>query len=169
MPRGRNHAASGTDGSRLYVFGGRGPGSGDGNEVANGFDDVQVYDPATDRWTVSGEAGGPAPLPQARGGMGKAVFVGGEFWVMGGETLSGAGATRDGVYDRVDIYSPSRNTWRVGPPMPTARHGIFPVLTGDRIIVAGGGVRAASSISDVVEVLETRRARSVPGVVGRRP
>jgi len=34
------------------------------------------------------------------------------------------------------------------------------LLDGDRIIVAGGGVRAASSISNVVEVLDTRRARS---------
>ena len=42
MPRPRNHAASGTDGSRLFVFGGRGPGSGDSNVVANGFDDVQI-------------------------------------------------------------------------------------------------------------------------------
>jgi N-acetylneuraminic acid mutarotase len=160
MPRGRNHAASGTDGSRFYVFGGRGPGSGDANEVANGFDDVQIYDPATDRWTASGEgANGPAPLPQARGGMGKAVFVNGEFWVFGGETLDGPGATSDRVYDRVDIYSPSSNSWRAGPPMPTARHGIFPLRHGERIIVAGGGTRAASSVSHVVEVLDTRRAR----------
>lgn len=166
MPRGRNHAASGTDGSRFYVFGGRGPGSGDRNELANGFADVQIYDPATDRWTSSGEgADAPAPMPQARGGMGKAVFVDGEFWIFGGETLDGAGATRDGVYNRVDVYSPSTNTWRAGPPMPSARHGIFPLLAGDRIIVAGGGTRSAESVSDVVEVLDLRRARSaaIPG------
>jgi N-acetylneuraminic acid mutarotase len=129
--------------------------------VANGFDDVQIYDPATDQWTTSGEGtDSPAALPQARGGMGKAVFVGGEFWIIGGETLDGPGATRSGVYDRVDIYNPLTNTWRAGPPMPTARHGIFPLLVGDRIIVAGGGTRSASSITDVVEVLDTRRVRS---------
>jgi len=92
--------------------------------------------------------------------MGKAVYFGGEFWVFGGETLDGPGATREGVYDRVDVYDPRTNTWRAGPAMPTARHGIFPLLAGDRIIVAGGGVRAASSISSVVEVLDTRRARA---------
>jgi N-acetylneuraminic acid mutarotase len=170
MPRGRNHAASATDGSRLYVFGGRGPGSGDRNEVANGFADVQIYDPATDRWTASGDgAASPAPMPQARGGMGKAVFADGEFWVFGGETLTGAGATRDGVYNRVDVYSPSTNTWRAGPPMPTARHGIFPLLAGDRIIVAGGGIRAAESKSDVVEVLDLRRAHSQARTDNQRP
>jgi len=170
MPRGRNHAASGSDGTRLYVFGGRGPGSGDRNELANGYADLQVYDPATDRWVVSDSGpGAPKPLPQARGGMGKAVFVKGEFWVFGGETLDGPGATPDGVYNRVDIYSPATNTWRAGPPMPTARHGIFPLLAGERIIVAGGGIRAASSISGVVEVLDTRRARPSVNSATTRP
>ncbi|MEZ5317124.1 MAG: kelch repeat-containing protein [Vicinamibacterales bacterium] len=152
MPRPRNHAASATDGERLYVFGGRGPGSGDANVVANGYDDVQIYDPRTDAWTVSdGSAGAPAPLPQARGGMGKAVWMNGEFWVMGGETIDGAGATPDHVYDRVDIYDPRTNTWRAGPPLRTARHGIFPVAYEGQIIVAGGGVRSANSQSMVTE------------------
>ncbi len=155
MPLPRNHAASGTDGRRLYVFGGRGPGSGDDNEVANGFAETQIYDPATDQWTVSGRgADAPAPLPQARGGMGKAVFARGEFWVFGGETATGAGATAQHVYDRVDIYDPVRNRWRAGPPLPTARHGIFPVLIGSRIYVVGGGTHAAGSASAVVEVLD---------------
>jgi len=158
MPRARNHAASGTDGTRFYVFGGRGPGSGDGNELADGFADVQIYDPATDQWTVSdGGPASPRAMPQARGGMGKAAFVDGEFWILGGETMHGPGATSDGVYDRVDIYSPATNSWRAGPSMPTARHGIFPLLAGKRIVVAGGGMKAAGSASNVVEVLDTRR------------
>ena len=81
MPRPRNHAASATDGERLFVFGGRGPGSGSSNVVADGFADVQVYDPRTDSWTVSdGSASARQRLPQARGGMGKAVWLNGEFW-----------------------------------------------------------------------------------------
>jgi N-acetylneuraminic acid mutarotase len=157
MPVARNHVAAATDGSRFWIFGGRGPGSGDRNELANGYADVQVYDPATDSWLLSGrDAGAPPPLPQARGGMGRAAYVDGEFWIFGGETLDGPGATEAGVYNRVDIYSPATRTWRSGPPMPTARHGIFPLVAGSRIYVAGGGIRAASSISGVLEVLETR-------------
>jgi N-acetylneuraminic acid mutarotase len=155
MPQGRNHAAAESDGSKMYVFGGRGPGSGDGNFVANGFDTVQVYDPATDSWESSLDPGSTLePLPQARGGMGTAVFAGGEFWVMGGETLDGAGATPDHVYDRVDVYNPATNSWRAGPPMPTARHGIFPILDGNRIHLAGGGVEAGDSSSTAHEVLD---------------
>ena len=154
MPRGRNHAASATDGERLYVFGGRGPGSGDANVLENGFDTVQVYDPLTDTWQSSDDPGSTlAPLPQARGGMGKAVFHDGLFYVLGGETLNGAGATPNRVYDRVDVYDPVRNTWRLAAPMRTPRHGIFPLLHAGRIYVAGGGARAGFAQSNVLDVL----------------
>lgn len=162
MPQGRNHAAAESDGAKMFVFGGRGPGSGDGNVVANGFDTVQIYDPATDSWASSLDPGSTLePLPEARGGMGTAVFANGEFWVMGGETLSGPGATADHVYSRVDIYNPVTNGWRAGPPMPTARHGIYPVLDGTRIHLAGGGVEAGDSSSTAHEVLDLEPAGSV--------
>lgn len=148
MPAGRNHAASATDGRRLFVFGGRGNGSGRRNEVANGFADVQIYDPATDRWTTSADPNaGIAPLPQARGGMGKAVYLAGDFYVLGGETRDGPGATPQRVYARVDIYNPARNQWRRGRDMPVPRHGIFPVEVGGRIFVAGGGTHAGGARS----------------------
>ena len=41
MPVGRNHVASCTDGSRMYVFGGR---SGR-NTVGEGFSETQIYTP----------------------------------------------------------------------------------------------------------------------------
>jgi N-acetylneuraminic acid mutarotase len=142
MPRPRNHAASATDGKRLFVFGGR----NGGNVLADGFNDVQIYDPATNRWTVSdGSTGAPAPLPQGRGGMGKAVWVNGEFWVIGGETADGAGANAMGTYARVDIYDPVRNNWRQGTPLPAGRHGIFPVTWDGLVIVAGGGSHSGES------------------------
>lgn len=152
MHQGRNHAASATDGANLYVFGGRGPGSGDSNTVANGFDTVQTYNPATNTWVSSLDTGSTlAPLPQARGGMGKAVYFNGEFYVMGGETQDGVGATDQNVYDRVDIYNPLTNNWQLGTPMPTARHGIFPLLLAGRINVAGGGIQAGLSSSSLLE------------------
>ena len=159
MPAGRNHTASGTDGQKMYVFGGRGPGSGDRNVTTNGFDTFQLYDPATDTWQSSETDGSPLPpLPQARGGMGKAVYLGGAFYVVGGETLTGAGATEDGVYRRVDVYDPAGNAWRTAKDMPTARHGIFPVEAGGRIYVAGGGVHFGGSGSAVLEVFTPQTA-----------
>jgi N-acetylneuraminic acid mutarotase len=149
MPLGVNHAAATTDGSKFYVIGGR----GGANVVSNGVDAVQIYDPATDSWQSSTTPGSTlAPLPQARGGTGKAVYYNGEVYVIGGETATGAGATANNVYNRVDVYNPLTNTWRLAPAMPTARHGIHPVLFAGRIYVAGGGVTAANSQSIVVEV-----------------
>lgn len=160
MPQGRNHAAAATDGTKLYIFGGRGPGSGNGNSVANGFDTLQIYDPTTNTWRSSLDAGSTlAPLPQARGGTGRAVYYEGEFYIFGGETTDGAGATANKVYERVDIYNPTTNTWRRGAPMPTARHGIFPVEAGGRIYVAGGGTVAGYSKSTKLEVYN-------PGLAG---
>jgi N-acetylneuraminic acid mutarotase len=139
MPQGRNHAAAATDGQKMYVFGGR---TGN-NNTSNGYNTVQIYDPLTNTWESSASSGSDiAPLPIGRGGMGKAVYLNGEFYIMGGETKDGPSANEYHTYDRVDIYNPLTNSWRLGTPMPTARHGIFPLLHGGRIYVAGGGPRS---------------------------
>jgi N-acetylneuraminic acid mutarotase len=149
MPQGRNHAAAATDGGLLYVFGGR----GGGNALANGSDTVQIYNFTNNTWISSATPGSLlAPLPQMRGGMGKAVFSNGEFFIFGGETSTGTGATAQRVYNRVDIYGPVSNSWRLGTPMLTARHGIYPVPNGNRIYVAGGGTAAGASSSDLFEI-----------------
>jgi N-acetylneuraminic acid mutarotase len=155
MPVARNHTAAGTDGQRFFIFGGRGPGSGDANVVADGFDDVQIYNPATNTWQCSCLAGSTLPpLPQKRGGMGKAAFYRGEFYVIGGETTpTGTGQVAGNVYNRVDVFNPSSLTWRRDAALPTARHGIFPLAYDDRIFVAGGGVQASQSASNVLEIL----------------
>ena len=149
MPVGRNHTAATTDGTRFFVFGGR----DGGNFVSNGFDDTQIYDPVTNTWAWSGDGvSGLAALPQFRGGMGKAVYYRGEFYVFGGETQDGPGAVAGNVYDRVDVYDPVTNTWRLEKPMPNPRHGIFPVLFQSRMFFGSGGTSAGSSGSKIFDV-----------------
>ena len=152
LPLPRNRAAAGSDGRRLLVFGGTGPGSGDAGGVADGFATVQAFDPATGTWATSDDGGsGLAPLPQARGGTGRAVEVGGRLYVLGGQTASGPGATSDHVYRRVDVYDPASGTWTEGTPFPTARHGIWPVAVGGRVYVVGGNPRSGTATSAAVE------------------
>ncbi len=153
MPLARNHAAAGTDGQRLFIFGGRGPGSGDGNFVADGFNDVQIYDPVTNTWQCSCTSGSTIPpLPQKRGGMGRAAFFNGGFYVIGGETTAtGTGQVAGNVYNRVDVYNPVSQTWRLEATLPTARHGIYPLAYDGKILVAGGGIQAGGSESTVFE------------------
>lgn len=150
--KGRNHAAAGSDGTRFYVFGGRGVGSGESNVVANGFPDVQIYNPISNTWQASFDAGSTLdPLPFGRGGTGRAVFYQGELYVFGGETLNGPGAVAGNVFNRVDVYDPALDAWRLERLMPTARHGVAPVVWQGEIHLAGGGVVAGFSASTAFE------------------
>lgn len=74
---------------------------------------------------------------------------------MGGETFTGAGAVTGNVYNRVDVYRPTTNTWRTVTSMITARHGILPMLLNGRIYVALGGIKSAASTSTVNEAYFT--------------
>ena len=116
---------------------------------------MSVLRQATNTWVSSSDAGSTlAPLPQKRGGMGKAAFLGGEFYVIGGETVpTGTGQVAGNVYNRVDVYNPASNSWRLDSVLPTARHGIFPLSYDGKIFVAGGGITAGHSQSVVLEVL----------------
>lgn len=142
MPLGVNHAAAATDGARLFVFGGRqGP-----NVPAPGFSNVQVYDPVTGTWQTS-QNGQVAAMPLPRGGTGRAVWYRGELYVFGGEDASVA-------FGEVQAYNPLTDTWRLEQGMPTARHGIFPLVFQDRVFVLGGGTAAGFSMSALVEVFQ---------------
>jgi hypothetical protein len=149
LPQARARAATGTDGTYFFVIGGRAP-SGSNND---GSDTMQVYDPTAYLWRSSADpTSGLAALPQARSGLGKAIFWEGRLFVIGGETTFGFGATAAGTYNRVDIYRVAFNDWAKGTPMLTARHGYAAVLHEGRIYVAGGGTIAGSSASTTFEV-----------------
>ena len=159
MPKGVNHAACGTDGSRLYVFGGR----GGGNVPSVGYDTVQVFSPPANNdksyggtWISSDTSPAYLPsLPVQRGGMGAAVLINNEFYVIGGETTDG-NAGNSGAYDRVDVFSLSTGGWRFGGYIPIGMHGIYPVaLLDSRIVIAGGGVTVGASASNNVFISDT--------------
>ena len=172
LARPINHAACGTDGSKLYAFGGR----GGGNNPSVGYDTVQVYTPSGSggSWVSSDTSpGSVSPLPQGRGGMGNAVYLNGKFYVMGGETTDGAAGVT-GAYSRVDIYTVATRTWTSGADLPQGMHGLFPVaLPSGKIIVAGGGVKSGPSssknvfVTDVLAVPATTSAPTTSGCATR--
>ncbi len=59
----------------------------------------------------------------------------GEIVVAGGFTRTGG---RLGVSDRLFIYSPSTDTWREGPSLPTPRHHPHLLVSEDTLFVVGG-------------------------------
>ena len=91
MPDGGHHGAGCTDGTRFWLFSGRMT-----KTKILGSDIVQVYDPRTGSWATS-EDGLIAPLPRVRSGYGQCVYLGGEFYVIGGAegaVHSGAGGSK---------------------------------------------------------------------------
>ena len=142
---GVNHAASGSDGTRLYVFGGR---VVTANVLDIGIDDVQMYDPAFAEWSMV------TPMPFGRAGMGVAPYINHKFYIMGGESLRGHWKvdeylTPEGTFDAVFTYSPAADTWSASQvfTLPVGIHGMWPVadIARNRIFVAGGSSTAADS------------------------
>ena len=109
---------------KLYVLGGYPP----SRQTAR---TVQVYDIASDRWTL-----GPQ-LPQPNN-HGMAAAVNGKIYLIGGQTTD----AQDGATAVNTVYEldPAQGAWVAKAPMPTARSGGVAVAHGGRIYVAGGRV-----------------------------
>ncbi len=127
LPSQRNHVGAVALGGKLYVMGGR---------LEAGFESamtsvVEVYDPATNLWTVR------APMLRARGGL-NAVVAHGYIHAFGGE---GAKDTPSGVFADHDVYDPARDAWIKLPPMPMPVHGVTGCSFINGLIhLTGGGV-----------------------------
>lgn len=137
MPKAAHHTAAGTDGAKFYIFGGRQR----GNTLSQPIPEVQIYDPESSTWVSSHFPGsGIPPMPTPRTGMGKAAFLRGEFYILGGEWYpeDHPDVLDAGTFDLVEIYNPETRTWRMGPRMPVGLHGLHPVVWQDQILVLGG-------------------------------
>jgi N-acetylneuraminic acid mutarotase len=101
---------------RIYVAGGTGPGMV-GNEV-------EVYDPATNVWTLLAPMG--VPRNHTAGGV-----IGGRFYVVGGRGHPQAAGA-------FEVYDPGANSWAPLPPLPAGRSGLGAAAVGGRLYVFGG-------------------------------
>ena len=89
-------------------------------------------------------------MPSARGGLAAAVS-GGRLFVFGGE---GNGLDPSGVFEQVEAYDPSTDSWSEQPPMPTPRHGIGAASLDGFIHIPGGATEEGFGVSAVHEVFE---------------
>jgi N-acetylneuraminic acid mutarotase len=134
MPTPRNHAAAGVVNGKIYVIGGRigaafiGPSSD--------LNNVEGYDPATDKW-------GPplAKMPTARSAVASGVFNG-KIYIAGGEWQN---ATEQTVFRAFEAYDPATNTWSILPPMAIARHGVASAVIGNRFYAVSGDVQSSGT------------------------
>jgi len=89
---------------------------------------VQVYDTATDRWSLT------TPMPIALNHQ-MATAVNGRLYVIGGQTTdSGTGSFTNTVFE----FNPATSNWTSKASMPTSRSAGASAVIGNRIYVAGG-------------------------------
>ncbi|MBL0917571.1 MAG: kelch-like protein [Hydrogenophaga sp.] len=143
-PTARNSAAAAVLDGRLHVVGGRQAlRQPDGSLRQVNVPQLEVYDPATDRWTTR------APMPLPQGGLAAAAH-GGRLYVFGGEQW----VPEQKVFADAWVYDPATDRWSALPPLPTPRHGLGAATLGDRIHVFGGGTRVGGDFASTVhEVL----------------
>jgi len=72
-----------------------------------------------------------SPFPTKRTEV-TAAALGGEIYVIGG--FNGLSRT----VPTVEIYDPTRNTWRQGPPLPTRLHHSTSTVIGSKLYIVGG-------------------------------
>jgi len=149
-PTARNSAASAVIDGRLFVVGGRQAlKQPDGSLRQVNVAQLEVYDPATDRWTSR------HPMPVAQGGLAAASHAG-RLYVFGGEQW----VPDRKVFAEAWMYDPANDRWSALPPLPTPRHGLGAATVGDRIHVFGGGTRVggdhASTVHEVLVLGSTR-------------
>jgi hypothetical protein len=142
LPRPRDHFQLVVADGALYAIGGR--------VTSEGSSGIRIEDlDAVDRLALPAD---PANLPSAtwsagvtdlstpRGGLG-VMAVGSCVYAIGGEV---AGAAPPGVTGVTESYETASGTWRELPSLETPRHGIEAALSGQTILVAGGGLESFS-------------------------
>ncbi len=135
MPIARAYVDANTVNGKIYLVGGlyQPPIFGG---VTTYYNETQVYDPATDTWTVG------SPIPTPTGGYTSAVIDNKIYLIGGGE---------GGPSNRTQIYDTITDTWTTGKPLPVAQRFMAAAATSGvnapkRLYVIGG--YSYSDISD---------------------
>ncbi|UVT16508.1 MAG: galactose oxidase [Nitrospira sp.] len=143
MPTKRTEVAVATLDGKIYAVGGfEKPSLGNVMNFAI-TPSVEVYDPATDRWTSK------AAMPVGLHHVGIGV-AGGRLYVIGGYSKSGMS-----VWNPVAAtyaYDPATDTWIERAPMPTARGALSVTECEGKLYAIGGYDRKANSAA--VEVYD---------------
>jgi N-acetylneuraminic acid mutarotase len=146
MPTKRTEVVAAALDGKIYVVGGfEKPGLGNVLNFAI-TPSVEMYDPATDRWTSK------APLPVGLHHVGIGV-VGGRLYVIGGYTKSGLSVWNSVA--TVYAYDPATDRWTERASMPTARGALSVTEHEGKLYAIGGYDRKANT--SAVEVYDPVR------------
>jgi N-acetylneuraminic acid mutarotase len=131
----RNHHVTAAVGDKAYVIGGR-VGSAFISGTSNNVDLVEMYDPATDLWSMR------ARMPTARSAMGSGVYNNQYIITLGGE---GQDQRFLAAFKAAEAYDPALNRWTVLPSMTRQRHGLAAGVVGNRLYAVSGDAQSAGN------------------------
>ena len=148
-PNKRDHAPCAIVDNKLYFFGGRETGRHNGKDFDALFShtiaDVDVYDLDKHAWETH-EA--PLPIQTAAGGAG---VISNKIHYVGGEN------ERQLAYSEMQIFDPSMQEWKLGPPLNRGRHGTNCCVLDNKIwIAAGSGNRGGEPELTSIECIEMK-------------
>lgn len=123
VPRGIEAAAAGVFEGQVFLAGGDNDFT-PGNGV---YDEVDIYDAASDSWS----SGSPMPVGTSNPG---AVQVGELLYLAGGWGQSSPGSN----VDATQVYDMSSDTWEAGPEFPIAKSDFALAATGAALYAIGG-------------------------------
>jgi serine/threonine-protein kinase PknK len=121
LPTPREHLAAVSDGTSVYVVGGRFL-SADKNSAA-----FERFDPQSGKWTKL------VGMPTPRGSYG-ATYISGRILAVGGEEPTQ-------VLGVAEMYTVADGKWTTLPPMPTPRHAEVVATVGNTVYCIGGANR----------------------------
>ncbi|MFT3784836.1 MAG: kelch repeat-containing protein [Tepidisphaeraceae bacterium] len=128
LPLGRNHFSTVSIGTKLYVMGGQNL----WNEFNGNTSRVDVYDYATNKWSVG------ASLPKPRGHtLATATVYNNKIYLLGGNTNGPLSGVQTPLSD-VTVFDPATNRWTDLTPLPGQRMGGVAGVIGNRLYFSGG-------------------------------
>lgn len=109
------------------------------------YNTVQAFDPPTKTWQIK------TPMPTGRWGAAGALGPDGKIYIVGGGY---PGQAYGKAYNTLEVYDPSKDSWAIKSPMPTARVYLGAAFGGDGKLYAIGGEVFAGITYDVIEAYD---------------
>lgn len=152
LPIPVHSGAAAAVGGKFYLIGGRtSPDPAAPGEISPISYHVQVYDPATDSWTMED----PLELPVLDSAV---VSAGDRIHVLGGFDVDGIAL---GTYR---IFDPGPASWEAGPPLETPVAGAVGGYTGGRFYLVGGRTSVGGDTLGITQVLPAGRSHWQPAL-----